>query len=75
MSTLTASELRQRTIEELYRQIKNDVVLCRDSCRCVTSVRTSSVRILDEVQRLLESEGFDVEYQLQPSSTIVTVEW
>jgi len=75
LSCLTASELRQRTIEDIYHQVKSDVVLCRDSCRCLSSVRCSSVKILDEVKRMLESEGFEVRYEIQPSSTVLTIEW
>ena len=75
LSCLTAAELRQRTIDDVYRQVKNDVVLCRESCRCLCSVRCSSAKILEEVKRMLESEGFDARYEVQPSCTIITVEW
>jgi histidyl-tRNA synthetase len=75
LSCLNASELRQRTIEEIYHQVKSDIVICRDSARCLSSNRCTSLKILDEVKRMLESEGFEVAYEVQPSSTVLTIEW
>jgi hypothetical protein len=75
MSKMSATELRQKTIQEIYQMVKNDVVSNRDCCKSVSCVRSTSPKILDEIRRMLESEGFDVECELQPSSTIITVEW
>jgi len=75
LSCLTAPELRKRTIDDLYRQVKSDIVLCRESCRCLSSVRCSSEKILHEVRLMLECEGFDVSYEIKPSCTVITVEW
>lgn len=72
---MSAKELKQKTIDELYQVIKVNVICNRDKCKCVHQTTCTSPSILDEVKRRLVDEGFDVNYVINENSTHITLEW
>jgi len=72
---MTAEEIRQRTISELYEKIKLNVFYSRDVCKCVHETTCVSVLILEEVKKRLVDEGFEVVYVINDKLAYITIEW
>lgn len=75
MLQMSAEEVRKKTVEDLYKQVKFGVLTCRNNCRWVLTTTCQSMKILDELQKKLTEEGFTVTYVIRANDSVVTVTW
>ena len=72
---MTAQEIRSKTSDELYQNIKINIILYRDICKYDHQTNCVSVPILDEVKKRLVEEGFEVNYVIGERSTNINIQW
>lgn len=73
---MNASELRAKTIQDLYYRVKIDIVKNKNLCKCESVVETTSSKIVDALIQKLKEEGFDVEtLVVESEKTILRIEW
>jgi hypothetical protein len=75
MLNLSAEEIRAKTVEELYSQIKFGVLSCRNNCQYVHTTTCQSERIMSELDKRLSEEGFSVSRVKGENKTVITVSW
>jgi hypothetical protein len=72
---MTAQEIRSKTSDELYQNIKVNILLYRDICKYAHKTNCVSVPILDEVKNRLVEEGFEVNYVIGEGTTHMNIQW
>lgn len=75
MLNLSAEEIRNKTIEDLYNAIKFGILSCRNNCRYVHTTVCQSEKILHELEKRLSSEGFQVKWNIQDKNSMIVVTW
>jgi hypothetical protein len=75
MLHLSAEEVRNKAVEDLYKCIKFCVVSGRVKSNYVHYTACQSKKVLDALVSKLTEEGFTVSYEIGDPTTVITVIW
>jgi hypothetical protein len=75
MLNMSAEEIRKKTVEDLYNQVKFGVLSTRTNSKYDYNTSCQSKRILDDLEKKLKDEGFTVSYEIKENKTTIHVEW
>ncbi len=72
---MNADELKKRSVDDLYRQVKQKIVEHRFDCQISHSLFDISDKLIECVIEKLEDEGFDVEIEKMDNQVQIRVKW
>jgi hypothetical protein len=75
MLNMSAEEIRKKTVEDLYNQVKFGVLSTRTNSKYEYNTSCQSKRILDDLEKKLKDEGFIVSYEIKENKTTILIEW
>lgn len=75
MLNMSAEEIRKKTVEDLYNQVKFGVLSSRTQSKYEYNTICQSVKILEELEKKLKDEGFTVSFEIKENKTTIHVEW
>lgn len=75
MLNMSAEDIRKKTVDDLYHQIKFGIISTRTFSKYDYNTSCLNKRILDEVQKRLTDEGFVRSYETKESRTTIHIEW
>jgi len=72
---MTAEELRKKTVNDIYNQIKIGILTNGLECKYQHSTSCQNKTILSELKNRLENEGYVCEYFIEQKCSRITVKW
>lgn len=72
----SAEQLREQCIQEIYKNIKILIYAHMYECKVTHILKTKNKKIMEEVKRRLEKEGYEVNYRVDENGKIImNIEW